>query len=85
MFKKELETQATKIGEMTVEMIPYNKEKVEHLTEQLMILGKAYDRTPDNSFSSRAELADAMKSVNAALTSELGAKAIINIPADYKY
>lgn len=47
----------------------YNKETVEHLTDQLIKLQKSYDS--NNGISSKVEIDKAMKTINKALESVL--------------
>jgi hypothetical protein len=48
-----------------IEVISYNKDMVEHLTDQLVKLQRSYDLS--NSTSARVELTTAMKTINKTL------------------
>lgn len=70
---------SSKTQEMSIETIQYNKEQVEHLTDQLIKLQRSYDSSNGNNISSRVELTSAMKSINKALEVSLLQRSILKV------
>lgn len=68
---------AVKPPKMTkVEVSPYEKEKVEHLTDQLIKLQKSYETANSNSL--KIEILKAMQTINKNLEVTLTPKSILN-------
>lgn len=66
----------SKLSTFNVEPIPYNKEMVEHLTDQLIKLQKAYDSTKE--ITTRVELDKGMKTINKALEGAFSPRFIVS-------
>lgn len=62
---------------MRLEPIPYDKEMVEHLTDQLIKLQRAYDTS--KLLSAQNEIQNAMKTINKSLEMILKPQAIIKV------
>jgi hypothetical protein len=67
-----------KLPSINIQPIPYDKEKVEHLTDQLIKLQRCFDSS--NSISGKAEITTAMKNINKSLEITLTPRMILTHP-----
>ena len=68
-----------RIPKMTIQAVPYEKERIEHLVDQLIKLQRSYDLSNGNNTSARVEILDAMKAINKAIEMTVLPKSIVSV------
>lgn len=68
-----------RVPTMTIKAVPYEKERIEHLVDQLIKLQRSYDSSNGNNISSRVEITQAMKTINQAIEATVLPKSIISV------